>query len=192
MISVDLEMSGIYPAENGIWQIGAYDLESKKEFLDECRIDDEDKIEKGALIVTGKTEKELRDQNKQSQKELLEKFFKWVEDKKIKNMLCQNCLDYAFLIVKARKYGLKVSFHYRMFDLHSIAQLRYYQKNGKFSIDKDHSNMNLKSILEFCGLKDDRIQMEGGKVVQEGKPHNALEDAKLNAKCFKVLIGDKK
>ena len=60
MISVDLEMSGIYPAENGIWQIGAYDLESKKEFLDECRIDDEDKIEKGALIVTGKTEKELR------------------------------------------------------------------------------------------------------------------------------------
>ena len=47
--------------------------------------------------------------------------------------------------------------------------------------------MGLKRVLKLCGLKDNRMQHEDGKIV-EGKPHNALQDAKLTAECFNRLV----
>ncbi len=180
MIVLDIETSGIEPVKCGIWQIGAIDLENpKNQFLDECRIEDEDQIldnigaKKTVYEVTGKTEAEMRDPNKQSQKQLLEKFFKWFEKIKIKNLICQNPqFDLGFLTIKTRKYNLKLPFHYRAFDLHSIAQSKYFQEKAEFLIKEDHSDMDLTNILRFCGMKDER------------KFHNALEDAKLEAECF--------
>jgi len=180
-IVLDIETSGIDKIRCGIWQIGAVDLVTGEEFLEEARLDDDDEIinlaKKPVLEVIGKTEEELRDKNKQSQKELLESFFKWVESRKMKNFLCQNPqFDVAFLDVKARKYGLKIPFHYRCFDLHNIAQTRYHDLNGKFLVNENHSDMSLTNILKFCGMEDNR------------KAHNALEDAKLTAECFSRLI----
>ena len=75
MIVLDIETSGGYPTKYGIWQIGALEFENpENQFLEEARIDDEDKIEEEALKVGGKTKEELRDPNKQSQKELLDNF----------------------------------------------------------------------------------------------------------------------
>ena len=88
MIIVDLETSGLDNEKCGIWQIGAVDLEDPENtFFEDGRIDDEDLIEEGALKVTGKTEKELRDNKKKSQRELLVNFFNWVEDIKVKIMI---------------------------------------------------------------------------------------------------------
>lgn len=190
MIVVDVETSGTEPERNGIWQIGALDLSNPQNtFLQESRIDDEDEISEEALKVIGKTEKYLRDKNKQSQKELLGKFFNWVNTIKIKNCLCQNPqFDLAFINRKANQYGLKISFHHRAFDLHSIASIRYNQINGKLLIEEDHSGMGLTNILKFCGLEDKRIQLKDGGIVKQGKPHNALEDAKLTAECFSRLV----
>lgn len=44
--------------------------------------------------------------------------------------------------------------------------------------------MGLTNILEFCGMKDERISLRDGHVDRKGSPHNALEDAKLEAECF--------
>lgn len=181
MIVLNIETSGVEKVKCGIWQIGAIDLGTNEIFFEEGRIDDEDKIitagEKTLFELLGKTEEELRDKNKQSQKELIEKFFKWVESRKIKNFICQNPqFDVAFLEIRARKYGLKIPFHYRSFDLHSIAQLKYYKKYKKFLIKDDHSDMGLKNILKMCGKEDNR------------GAHNALEDAKLTAECFNKLL----
>lgn len=186
-IVVDLETSGVNFARCGIWQIGAIDLETKEEFLEESRIDDEDEIisvgNKNVLEVIGKTEEELRDKNKQSQKELLEKFFRWVETRKMKNLVCQNPqFDFAFLKLKAEKYSLEIPFHYRAFDTHSIAHAIYFQKHKEFFLreDEDFSGMNLSKMLEICGMQDNR------------KAHNALEDAKLTAECFsRLMFGEK-
>lgn len=184
-IVVDIETSGVDKFRCGVWQIGAYDLSTGEEFLQEARIDNEDEIinepgsKKLVLEAIGKTEEELRDKNKQSQKHLIKKFFDWVEKRRLKNFLCQNPqFDVAFLEIKAKKYGIKKVFHYRSFDLHSIVQLKYMQLNGKFLIEEDHSGMGLTNILIFCGMKDER------------KAHNALEDAKLTAECFyRLMIG---
>ena len=48
-IVLDLETSGIDKVKCGVWQIGAYDLNTMEEFFDDARIDDEDKVEEGAL-----------------------------------------------------------------------------------------------------------------------------------------------
>lgn len=180
MIVVDLEFSGLNFLKCGIWQIGAVELENpENQFFDEARIDDGDTIEGEALKVTGKTEAELRAKNKQSQKQLLEKFFEWCKKAKIKNFMCEGPQwDMGLLLIKANKYGLKFPFHRRAFDLHSISSLRYLQIKGKLLIEEDHSGMGLSNTLKFCGMKDER------------KEHNALEDAKLTAECLsRILYG---
>jgi len=181
-IVLDIETSGMDKVRCGIWQIGAVDLNNPEEyFLEESRIDDEDEIvdsgDKPVLEVIGKTETELRDRKKQSQIQLLENFFGWVEKRPTKNFLCQNpFFDVGYLDLKARKYEIKMPFHYRSFDLHSFAQGVYHKINGKFLLEGNHSGMGLTNILKFCGMTDNR------------KAHNALEDAKLTGECFSRLI----
>jgi len=193
-IVMDLETSGLDIEKSGIWQIGAIDLNTMEEFFEEGRIDDEDIIDEAALIVIGKTEEELRDKNKQSQKELLEKFFKWIDEKaKSKIFLCQNPqFDVGFLDLRTRRYRLKKPYNFRAFDLHTIAQLIYQKINGEFLFKIKGSDMNLGRIIEFVGMKDERIKMRNSEVAEEGKPHNALEDSKLTAECFSRLVYGKK
>ena len=177
MIVIYLETSGVDFVNCGIWQIGAVDFENPERiFLEECCIDNKDKISNEAMNITGKTKKEIRDKSKQSQKQLLKKFFKWCEKSKIKNYMCENPqFDVSFLEIKARKYNLKFPFHYRAFDLHSIAQARRLKINGKILV-KNGRSAGFKDIIKFCGMKDER------------KFHNALEDAKLTAECFSRIF----
>lgn len=165
----------------GIWQIGAINFETKETFFEECRIDDQDEVvdkNKELFKIIGKTEEELRDTKKQSQREMLEKFFRWCSRSKVKNFMCENPqFDVAFLEIKARKYDLKFPFNYRAYDLHSIAQAKHLEVEGKFLI-KDKCSAGLKHLIPFCGIKDERGF------------HNALEDARLTAECFsRVFYG---
>ncbi len=186
-IFVDIETSGISKVKNGFWQIGAIDLSNPSNyFLEEGRVDNEDIIEEGALKVTGKTEAQLRDQNKQTQQQLLQNFFDWVLNSnngvKMKNLASQNPnFDFGFIDFKSEKYKIRKPFHYRYFDLHSIAQTVYHSAKGNFLLakDNDYSCMDLSHILDFCGIEDKR------------KQHNALEDSRLGRECFSRLIDGK-
>jgi len=195
-VVMDIESSGLDRISCGIWQIGAVDLNNPKNvFLEEGRIDDEDEVEEDALKVIGKTEEELRDGGKQSQKELISSFFAWMNKRPMRNLLCQNPqFDIAFIEIKAKKYGLKKAMQHRAFDLHSIAQTIYKKIHGKFKTReaKDtkgkESDMNLTNILEFCGIPDKRVFLDTKGKVHKGNPHNALEDCKLTGECFSRII----
>ncbi len=182
MIVVDIETSGLDFSKCGIWQIGAIELENpENRFLEEGRLDDEDEIidegKKTVFGLTGKIEKELRDKNKQSQKQLLKNFLVWVEKIKIKNPICQNTqFDIGFIETKARKYGLEIPYPHRAFDLHTLAQIKFFQINKEFLIKENKSDLGLTNILDFVGMKDERGS------------HNALEDCKLEAECFSRLM----
>ncbi len=178
-VVLDIETSGLDKEKCGIWQIGAIDLDDTNEiFFEESKIDNEDMVEDDAAEVIGKNESDLRDKNKQSQKELLENFFKWMQKRKIRNLLCQNPqFDVTFLEIRAKKYGIKKTVQHRAFDLHSIAQTKYLAINDGFLLKRNNdsrmeSDMGLTNTLNFCGIPDER-----------GK-HNALEDCKLTAECF--------
>jgi len=190
MIVLDIETSGVSPENCGIWQIGAIELENPENtFLEEGRIGDKDLIEESALLVTGKTKEYLLDKNRQSEKDLLNNFFKWVENVKVRNCICQNPqFDLGFINMKIRKYGLENFLPHRAFDLHSFAQMKYFQLNNSFLLDKNHSKMNLTNVLDFCGIKDERRHVEGIELISYGKEHNALEDCKLTGECFSRII----
>ncbi len=185
MIVVDLETSGDNYYKSGILQIGALDLKNPKNtFYGEARLGEDNEIVQPKIVsakkvekVLGMSEEEMRDRKRQSEKELLEKFFEWIKTIKIKNLIC-HCpqFDHSFLKVKAEKYGLKIPFYHRTMDLPTIAMVRYFQIHGKFLIKKDYINMGLKNILEFVGI------------VYERTIHNALEDAKLETECFSRLV----
>jgi len=196
MIVVDIESSGLNMAKCGVWQIGALDMGTGQEFIEEARIDDEDEVIEEALRVIGKTEKELRDKKKQSQKQLIEHFFSWLKRFDERLIAGDNVgFDIYFIQNKCLKYGIQEKFldamGYKGFDLPTLAQIKYREKFGKLKVKEGVNDMGLKNILEFCGMKDERTQLNKGKVVKEGKAHNALEDCRLEAECFSRLLSGK-
>jgi DNA polymerase III epsilon subunit-like protein len=190
MIVVDIETSGLSPEKNGIWQIGALDLENPQNtFLQESKIDEDDEVAQEALTVTGKTESDLRSSELQSQKELLQNLFEWVSKIENKTLIAHNTpFDYGFLSSKTQKYNLKFPFPHRNLDLHVVAAMKYFELNNEFLFENGKSALNLPKILEMCGIPDERIQIHESKVVKPGSPHDALEDTKLEAECFSRLV----
>jgi DNA polymerase III epsilon subunit-like protein len=200
MIVLDLEMSGLWPLKHGLWQIGAFELENPKNyFFEEGRIDDEDEVHPSALKVIGKTEEELRDKKKQSQKQLIKRFLEWTKTVEVKNIIGQNPhIDLSFIEIKAVKHGLFIPgepganpLPYRLMDLHGIAHAKYYQIKGEYMIKEGRSDMNLSNTLKFCGIDDHRRKLHLGVVIKEGAPHNALEDCKLTAECYSRVMDGK-
>lgn len=193
MIVVDTERSGSIDVEkNGIWQIGAIEFENPSNtFFQEARIDDDDIITEEALKIIGKTETDLRNKNKQSQKELISNFLKWASKIENKIFVAQNPpYDFGFIVAKTKKYKLKFPFHHRTIDLHSIAVMKHLEIRGKMPFEKEESIFGLSKILEFCGIEDKRMNLENNQNAKEGNPHNGLEDAKLEAECLsRILYG---
>jgi len=202
MIVLDIESSGLDTGKCGIWQIGAIDLNNpQNDFLSEGRIDDDDEIlnlaKRPVLEVIGKTEEELRDKNKQSQKQLILNCLDWLKNLKEKLIVGQNIgWDLNFIQNKCIKYDIMDKFResagQRGMDLHTIAQTKYYQINRKYLLKEKRgsSDMNLTNILQFCGIPDYRIKMVEGntqEVEKKGTTHNALEDCKLEGECFSRL-----
>src|SRR3989344_7139620 len=185
MIAIDLEITGFDPNRNSIWQIGAVDIENPKNFFfGECRIMDSENIPKKNEKIIGKTEKWLKDLNRESEEELIKRFFKWVAEREGKMIVSHNTADYNFLEVKSNKHHLKFPFHYRIIDTHTLGFLKYYQINGKLKFNEGHSTLGLSNILDFCGIPDKRKKVRNGKIIKNGSEHNALEDAKLAAEVF--------
>src|SRR3989344_109326 len=197
MIVLDIEASGPDNGKCGIWQIGAVNMKTKEEFLEESRIDDEDEINKEALELIEKTEKYLRDESKQSQKKLIENFLDWLSNFDERVIGGHNIgWDISFLSNKSMRYGIREKFSkimgYRAIDIQTVAQIRFLKENGKFKKKEGKNDMHLSAVMEMCKIKDPRKRIAGGKIIKEGTPHNALEDAKLTAKCFERLLGELK
>ena len=192
MIILDIETSGIDTGRCGIWQIASIDLKNTKNyFLEEGRIDDEDIVAEGALKVTGKTEKYLRNTKKQPQKQLVSNYLEWRKSCKEKINIGQNVgWDFNFIQNKCIKYGIMDKMcevmGQRAIELHTLAQEKYREINGEYMKDeKGKSSMNLTKILKFCGIPDERMNLESNMdVTKKGTVHNALEDCKLAGECY--------
>jgi len=191
MILLDIETTGLTQA-CGIWQIGSIDLENPSNyFLQESRIDEDDKVTESALKITGKTEKELRDKGKQSQKQLILNYLEWRKSCKSKINLGQNVMwDSDMIEFRSKKYDIFDKFKEvmgkRSIDLHTVSQEKYFEINNEYFLDLNgKSKLGLPEILNFCGMPDSRISMgDDVKVKKEGTFHSALDDCKLEAECF--------
>lgn len=194
MIILDIETTGFNPQKCGLFSIGALDFHNlENTFYQEARINEEDEISEEALKINGITEEEAKSPKRQTQKQLLENFFSWLEKQKIKILAGHNVgfFDINFLKIKAEQYNIKIKTRYRSLDLCSVAQTKYFQINKKFLLDELQENaMGLPNVLEFCGIPEKRIMFDQKKLIKKGTPHNALEDVKLETECFsRILYG---
>lgn len=189
MIILDIETTGL-THDCGICEIGAINLDSLEYFIQDCRIDEDDTVTAGALKVNGRTLDNLYDSDKQSQKELIENYLNWVEKQPQKIFFGQNVSwDISMIQAKCLKYDLEKKFlnvhGQRGFDLHTIAQEKYFEINGNYFLnEKGMSKMNLGEVLKFCGLEDNRVNVKGNEIVKSGNFHSALEDCKLEGETL--------
>lgn len=195
MIIIDIETTGVNFWENGILSIGALCFNNpEKQFYEECRIDEDDIITEDALKINGFSKEEIKSEEKQTQEELVRNFIKWMNEQDLRILAGSNVgfFDLNFIKTKAKKYDIQLKMRFRSLDLCSVAQTRFFQIFGKFLLDDYKENgMSLPEVLKFCGIKDERIEIRDGRLIRQGKKHNALEDCKLEAECFSRLLSGK-
>jgi DNA polymerase III epsilon subunit-like protein len=182
MIIVDVEASGIDSQKCSLLSVGAIDFDTpNNQFYEECKIWEGAHIENEALNVNGFSKEQITDPKKQSDRELIEKFLKWVEGVGEWTISGQNpSFDRDFLMQTAHRYHLNWPLAHRTLDLHSMAYMHMIKAKIEPPTAKNRSGLNLDAITKYCGLNFER------------KKHNALEDTLLEAECFSRLMYNKK
>lgn len=180
MLVVDIEATGISAQRNSIVSVGGVDFENPdRQFYEECRIWDGAEINPEGLEVSGFSEAEVTDPNKQSLEEMMQSFFHWVEQSSDKTLAGQNvALDRDYLNVSFAKAHIDFQFPYRTVDLHAVAYADHIKKGIPVPLRNDRTDLNLEGILRYTGIHDIEV------------PHHGLIDAKLEAECFaRILYG---
>ena len=165
-IVVDIESTGINWHQDQMVSIGAVCSKTGDEFYGECRIYKWNRITETALKINGFTEEQCRDPKKQTPLQLYYKFRKWCEGRS-KILAGHNLGSFDVQFLKLLEYKTKFNkwpFQYSYIDLHSVA----FAKWG--------DSLSHKKICEKLGLEP------------QPAPHNALEGARSEMRCFKELM----
>jgi len=162
----DLEFSGLN-FDNEIIEMGCIlvrnsDLQAIEEFFTKVKPQNISLADKDSLKMVGYSEEKWKDAL--SLKEALEKFDSVVKDAVLVGY--NPVWDLSFLIKSYWKENIKVSFHWQVLDVMSMAYEKLY--------GKDIKGFRMSEVAEFLGIKN--------KVW-----HNALEDARLTYEIFKKL-----
>ncbi len=179
MIVVDVESTGVDARLCSLLSVGAVEFERpENEFYMECRAFPGAHVEKEALEVNGFTEESIQDLKKKTDREVVLAFLDWMKTCKEWTLAGQNpSFDRDFLQETARRYHIDWPLAHRTVDLHSVAYARFMREGKEIPRKNNHSALNLDTILRSCGLS------------AREKSHHALEDARLEAKCFSILFG---
>jgi DNA polymerase III epsilon subunit-like protein len=79
MIVLDIETTGLDPAEHGIVSVGAVEFEApENQFYEECHVSEDVPIEQEAVDVNGFSREAMRDASKQTVGSLLEGLLDWI------------------------------------------------------------------------------------------------------------------
>lgn len=165
-IVIDVETTGLNWKKDQIVSIGAVCSETGDEFYEECRIYKWNRITETALKINGFTEEQCRDHKKQTPLQCYYKFRKWSEGRS-KILAGHNLGSFDVQFLKLLEYKSKFNkwpFKYTYLDLHSIAFVHFKE------------SLSHKKICERLGLEP------------EPTPHNALEGAKSEMRCLKLLL----
>ncbi len=181
MIVIDIETSGLHASENSILSLGAVDFyDQENYFYCECRARENSIIDPEALAINGFDINKISS-NKKSCEQLLKEFLEWslkVKDRTLAGFGI--AFDIEFLRQHFKIYNINWPFRSKYIDFHSI--LYYYLLKNKLEIPlkKGISAMNLDYVLSYLNIKG-----------RSGEYHNALEDAKLTAEAFSLLLEEK-
>lgn len=185
MLVLDIEASGVEPHVYSIVSLGALDVDNPaNRFYAECRVWDGAHINDEALAVNGFTREQITDPTKQSESELIHKFYDWSRGVADRTLAGQNVsFDRDFVKYAMQRAGhLNYDFAYRTIDSHSLAWMHMVTHGITPPIDPEHhrSALNLDAVLNYCGIPS------------EPEPHNALTGALSHAEVISRLLYGKK
>lgn len=184
MLVLDIEASGTEPHIHSIVSIGALDLDNPANRLyEECRIWEGAHIMDGALAVNGFTKEQITDAAKQTEAQLIQKFYDWSREVGDRTLAGQNVsFDRDFVKHACDRADINYDFAYRTIDSHSLAWMHMQKRGITPPVDPQHhrSALNLDAVLNYCGIPS------------EPEPHNALTGALSHAEVISRLLYDKK
>lgn len=180
MIIADIEATGIDYTKHSLLSIGAVDFNNpERQFYGECRMWEGASIMSDALVVNGFTKEECIDPKKQTLRELMENFLKWIEECEDKTLGGQNpSFDRDFLNNSFGRSSIGWHFSYRTLDLNSMAYMDMVRRGIPVQHKNDRADLSLDTILKYVGLPP------------EPKPHHGLTGARMEAEAFsRILYG---
>lgn len=184
MLILDVEASGTEPHVHSIVSLGALDFDNPtNRFYEECRIWDGAHIMDGALAVNGFTKEQITDAQKQSEAELIQKFYDWSRSVADRTLAGQNVsFDRDFVKHACDRADINYDFAYRTIDSHTLTWMHMSTRGFTPPIDPAHhrSALNLDAVLNYCGIPS------------EPEPHNALTGALSHAEVISRLLYGKK
>ncbi len=184
MIVIDIEASGTEYAKHSIVSIGALDFNNpSNRFYKECRIWGGAHIMPEALAISGFSEEEVNDPNKEPEGEIVRAFFEWSQHMDDRTLAGQNVsFDRDYLKAAAYREGISWDLAHRTIDTHTLCFMHMIKAGLQPPIDPQHrrSALNLDAVLNYCGIAD------------EPQPHNALTGALSHAEVISRLLYGKK
>ena len=110
---------------------------------------------------------------------MVREFHTWTKSINDRTLAGHNVhFDAGFLQEHFKFYNIEWSFRYRFVDLHSVFYAYLQKKEKEIPLKSNISNLSLDYIIDYLKLNK-----------REGN-HNALEDARLTAKAFFILINE--
>jgi len=181
MIVVDIESTGVNSTKHSLVSIGAIDFSNpNREFYDECKIWNGASIMDEAMEINGFSEKEVQDENKRSEGEIVKAFLSWVGESEEHTIAGHNVhFDLSFIQEACRRAGIDFTLAHRLIDLHSISYFHMFRNKGEVPRKKRRSALNSDKVMEYVGIPE------------EPKPHIAINGARWEAEAFSRLFFDK-
>lgn len=181
MIVVDVETTGTSPIRHSLLSIGAIDFNKPENtFYGECQIWTGAHVADEALNVNGFSKKQIIDQSKKTEEQLVRDFLAWVEESDDHTIAGQNpFFDYEFLVAAAERAGICYSLPRRIVDLHSITLFHMVRRGLTNPIKNKRTDLSSGVIMKYVGIP------------AEPHPHKAINGAVWEAEAFQRLFYDK-
>ena len=181
MIVLDVETTGTEPTKHSLVSIGALDFNNPQDqFYAECRIWDGAHVDPVALTVNGFTEAEIRDPAKETEAEIVARFYAWLQNKQNHTIAGQNpSFDLGFVLAAGQRAGLNISLPRRTVDLHTLAYFHIVHRGLEIPLKNSRTNIDSDYIMAYVGIPT------------EPKPHKALNGAIWEAEAFARIFRDK-
>lgn len=182
MIVVDVETTGLDRWKCSLLSIGAVCFDDPdQQFYGECRVRKDTFIDPEGMKVNGFTQEQIDNPEKQSDVELVQKFFDWLSQFEDQTIGGTNpSFDRDFINFAAERSNLKERTHYNTIDLHAVAYATFLKTGKAIPLKDNHSSIGNMGLYPLIGLPVEPV------------PHNALIGAKMEAEAFSRIIYGKR
>jgi DNA polymerase III epsilon subunit-like protein len=178
LIVIDVESSGIDPAENSILSIGAVDFGNPgRRFYEECRMRHGARYEQESLRINGFSAEGITSGPKPFPETIVADFCKWAEGTAERTPAGHNVhFDLSFLYSEIRRCGIRFSLGHRNVDTHTLTYAHLLSRGISPPMSKGRTDKTSDYVFEYVGIGS------------EPRPHRAINGAMMEAEALSRLI----